>query len=79
MTEANTDLSHMVRYYGKSTNGAWTNGAQMPFNFLLLENTNALSKASDFKKYITDWINGMKQLSQPANIKLHANWLVSNA
>lgn len=71
MTEAYASLSNIIKYYGKVENGKIVNyGAQIPFNFRLMV-TNMQSKASDFVKPITDFINSM-----PKGKHIHANWLV---
>lgn len=67
MTEAYTDLDHIIRFYGTPPS---LNGSNIPFNFNLLSNTNALSTATDFNNYIQEWLNAM-----PANVQ--ANWVVS--
>lgn len=75
MTEAYTSLTNALRFYGKTSNGVVTQyGAHVPFNFELIGQTNINSTASDFKKHIFDWINGI-----PKGAKLHANWVVSNS
>lgn len=71
MTEAYAPLSNIIKYYGKVENGKVVKyGAQIPFNFRLML-TNMQSKASDFVKPITDFINSM-----PKGRHIHANWLV---
>lgn len=71
MTEAYAPLSNIIKYYGKVENGKVVKyGAQIPFNFRLMV-TNMQSKASDFVKPITDFINSM-----PKGRHIHANWLV---
>lgn len=76
MSEAYSSLPKTLRYYGKTNNnGVVTQyGAQIPFNFQLLSNTDRNTKATVFKQYITDWLNNM-----PHGARLHANWVVSDS
>lgn len=75
MTEVYTTLPNTQKYYGKtdSNNQITEYGAQVPFNFELIMYTNYMSKASDFKKHITEWLDAM-----PKGDKMHANWVVSD-
>lgn len=77
MTEAYTSLENIQKYYGKLNNNVWTKGAQIPFNFDFITNTDFGSTAKDFKKYIDSWVTGMTNIQKQANEKLHANWVVS--
>lgn len=73
MTEAYTSIRNTMPYYGGVENGKIVRyGAQIPFNFQLITNTNASSKASDYKRTIESWLNAM-----PKGDKIHANWVVS--
>lgn len=73
MTEAYATLANTLRYYGKVTNNEVKQyGSQIPFNFELISHTNVMTKPSEFKSHIQEWINKM-----PKGGKLHANWVVS--
>lgn len=71
MTEAYTTLNNTMRYYGRIKDGQITeNGAQIPFNFQLMD----LSKTSsneDFEKLINEFLVNM-----PKGDKIQANWVV---
>lgn len=66
MTEAYTTLENMIRFYGTET----TKGAQIPFNFELISNTNRASTAKEFEKRIMNWLNLVPAWA-------NANWVVS--
>ena len=66
MTEAYTEISLMMRYYGDGRR----NGS-MPFNFIFLGELNGASTANDMRTVINKWIDNM-----PANTV--ANWVVSS-
>lgn len=73
MTEAYTNLSNTLRFYGKVENDKITQyGSQIPFNFELISKTSKASTAVDFKTNIENWINGM-----PKGKGIEANWVVS--
>lgn len=64
-----------MRYYGQIENGEIVEGkygAQIPFNFLLLQNTKLDTKTGEYKLNIEDWMNSM-----PKGNKIQANWVVS--
>ncbi|XP_053962926.1 maltase A3-like [Anastrepha ludens] len=67
MTEAYSPLDVLMQYYG---NGS-TDGAQIPFNFVLLSNVNKNSNAYDYEQQIHDWLDNM-----PAGSV--ANWVLGN-
>ncbi|XP_031619924.1 maltase A1-like, partial [Contarinia nasturtii] len=67
MTEAYSDLNHIVRYYGNGQR----NGSQIPFNFHLLPNVNRNSKAADYKKLIEEFLQAV-----PSDCE--ANWVLGN-
>lgn len=52
LTEAYTNASKTVEYYGK--NGRI--GSHMPFNFVLIDRLNSDSTAHDFLSVITEWL-----------------------
>ncbi|CAB3243402.1 unnamed protein product [Arctia plantaginis] len=66
MTEAYTDIEHMMRYYGNATR----NGS-IPFNFVFLGELNGTSTAAQIQSTINKWMQAM-----PAG-KL-ANWVNGN-
>lgn len=66
MTEAYSNLEHIIRYYGDGVR----NGSQIPFNFHLLPHVNKTSSASEFKRLIEEFLDGVPAGSE-------ANWVVS--
>lgn len=72
MTEGYASLENMIKYYGTIENGRIIRyGAQIPFNFQLISNTNMGTKANDFKTQIESWLKSM-----PQGNKIQANWVV---
>lgn len=72
MTEGHGTLELMLKYYGSIENGRIVRyGAQIPFNFLLLTNTNMGTKPYEYKTIIENWLKNM-----PIGNKIHANWVV---
>lgn len=67
MTESYSPIEIVMKYYGNST----TEGANMPFNFQLLEQLNNGSSANDYKSAIDYWLKNMP-------IGRTANWVVGN-
>ncbi|XP_054739248.1 maltase A3-like [Anastrepha obliqua] len=67
MTEAYSPLDVLMLYYG---NGS-TDGAQIPFNFVLLSNVNKNSNAYDYEQQIHNWLDNMPVGSV-------ANWVLGN-
>lgn len=70
MTEAYTNSSHYPRFFVSRDNPERP-GAQMPFNFVPLENLHNYSTPHDFDKYITEAID-----SVPQGTRL--NWVMGN-
>lgn len=66
MTEAYSDIAHMVRYYGDSTRQG-----SIPFNFIFLQQLSKTSTANDMKSAIDQWMSIMPSGKT-------ANWVVSN-
>jgi len=62
MTEAYANLSATIQYY---------NGAQIPFNFLLITDLNQDSTAADFVYTINKWLTYMP-------VEETANWVMGN-
>lgn len=54
MTESYTVPENVMRFYG-SADGTRT-GAQMPFNFVMINDVTSSSTATDIKKIIEDWL-----------------------
>lgn len=74
MAEAYSPLHTALKYYGKVENGVITKyGAQIPFNFELIQYTSMGTETHGFIKNILNWI-----LNLPNGEKIHANWLVSS-
>lgn len=65
MTEAYTDIEHIMRYYGNATR----NGS-IPFNFVFLGELDANSTAVDIQATINKWMQAMP-------VGKVANWVVS--
>jgi alpha-glucosidase len=65
MTESYSDVNFVVRYYGNGTH----EGAQMPFNFELMNQLTSASTAPQYVTAINTWLDKM-----PANHS--ANWVV---
>lgn len=70
MTEAYTNSSEYPRYF-KSRENPSRLGAQMPFNFVPLNNLHKYSVPSDYAKYIAEAID-----SVPKGTRL--NWVMGN-
>lgn len=74
MTEGYSTIENMQKYYGRIENGRILDGmygAQIPFNFLLLSNTNMGTKTFDYKANIDNWLKNM-----PKGNQIQANWVV---
>lgn len=72
MTEAYTDLQKTIRYYGRTSNGRIVeNGAQIPFNFLLMD-LGIHSKTKEFADVIQKFLDNL-----PQGEKIEANWVVN--
>lgn len=54
MTESYTTPENVMRFYGLA-DGTKT-GAQMPFNFVMINDVTSSSKATDIKKIIDEWV-----------------------
>lgn len=65
ITEAYTTLAHTLQYYGDNKRP----GAHLPFNFLLINDLNDHSKASDFHEVVQKWMD-----NKPKDA--WANWAV---
>ena len=70
MTEAYTTLEHKIKYY---ENSIGERGAEIPFNFEMIDNINLDSTPYDYKLQIDDWIDKM-----PKEGDLVPNWVVGN-
>lgn len=55
MLEAYVDVQSMIAFFGNSTH----EGAQMPFNNILLSNVNSNSNANDYKRLINELMSQM--------------------
>ncbi|XP_031624579.1 probable maltase [Contarinia nasturtii] len=74
MAEAYSPLCNALKYYGKVENGTITKyGAQIPFNFQLMQNTKMGSGSQDYINSINSWI-----LNLPKGNGIHANWVLGN-
>lgn len=73
MTEAYSDtLELLMKYYGRSENGQIVEyGAQIPFNFNLIE-SSIWTPATEFERLIKEFVDRL-----PKGEKIHANWVVS--
>lgn len=72
MTEAYSPLLTLLRNYGKVENGVITEpGAQVPFNFEMVVESDMSTDTYGFVKTIKDWMN------MPKGEKILANWVVS--
>uniref|UniRef100_A0A182K2M2 alpha-glucosidase n=1 Tax=Anopheles christyi TaxID=43041 RepID=A0A182K2M2_9DIPT len=67
MTEAYANLEQTMLWYGNGNR----KGAQMPFNFAMINRLSKDSRANDFKEVIDEWLNAM-----PAGAR--ANWVLGN-
>nr|XP_018907832.1 PREDICTED: maltase A3-like [Bemisia tabaci] len=65
--EAYTSLENTMRWYGNET----IRGAHFPFNFIILEEINQGSNASDWSQAIQDWYKAMPN-------GCWANWVIGN-
>jgi len=70
MTEAYTTLEKKLEYYGDAFG---RRGAQVPFNFELIDNIKGTSTPSDYKEYIDLWLDTM-----PIETDYVPNWVVGN-
>lgn len=70
MTEGYTSLENKLLYYGDAFG---RRGAQIPFNFEMIENINAYSTPQDYKDQIDAWIDNMPQADDYI-----PNWVVGN-
>lgn len=66
MAETYSPLSIVMQYYGNET----AEGAQIPFNFLLISSLTNNSNAIDYANIINTWLNQMPKGRT-------ANWVVS--
>lgn len=73
MTEAYSDtLQDLMRYYGRIENNEVVEyGAQIPFNFNLIETTLSTG-AYEIQRIIKEFIGSLPQGHQ-----IHPNWVVS--
>lgn len=72
MAEAYSPLQNALKYYGRVENGTITKyGAQIPFNFQLMQKTAMESKSNDYIETINSWL-----LNLPKGNKIQANWVV---
>lgn len=70
MTEAYTSLENKLLFYGDSFG---RRGAQVPFNFGMIDNINTNSMPQDYKDEIDAWIDNM-----PREDDYIPNWVVGN-
>lgn len=71
MTEAYSTLKNTMRYYGRISNGQIVEkGAQIPFNFQLME-LDSKSSTRQFAEKIRQFLENM-----PRGEKIQANWVV---
>lgn len=69
MAEAYASLQKKIEYYG---NG-YRYGAQVPFNFEIMDNIKSNSTPDDYKECIDNWMDAM-----PKDSYIVPNWLVGN-
>lgn len=69
MAEAYASLQKKIEYYG---NG-YRYGAQVPFNFEIMDNIKASSTPADYKECIDNWIDAM-----PKDPSIVPNWVIGN-
>lgn len=69
MTEAYVNKTEYIKYYG--LNDGKKKGSQIPFNFVLLNDVDGTSTASDFKRVIDGRISIVKNLTG-------LNWVTGN-
>jgi alpha-glucosidase len=70
MTEAYTSLDKKVEFY---TDG-FRKGAQVPFNFEMIDNINVNSTPADYKECIDNWLDAMPKY----DTDFVPNWVVGN-
>lgn len=70
MTEGYTSLENILRFYGDSFG---RRGAQIPFNFEMIDNINVNSSPQDYKDQIDAWLDNM-----PQEDDYIPNWVVGN-
>lgn len=70
MTESYTSLENKLSYYGDAFG---RRGAQVPFNFEMIDSINLNSKPQDYKNAIDAWIDNM-----PVADDYVPNWVVGN-
>jgi alpha-glucosidase len=70
MTEAYTTLEHEIQFYGNSFG---RRGAEIPFNFEMINNINLNSTPYDYKTQIDNWMENM-----PKEPDYVPNWVVGN-
>lgn len=70
MTEAYASLEHKLEYYGSALG---KRGAEVPFNFEMIDRINVNSTPLDYKDCIDDWIDNM-----PKDEDYVPNWVVGN-
>lgn len=66
MIESWSAVEIVMEYYGNAT----TDGAQIPFNFLIISSLTNESNAYDYAEVINTWMNKMPNGRTP-------NWVVS--
>lgn len=69
MTEAYAEIENQIRWYGNET----VPGSHMPFNFALISDLDADSKAQDFQNAVQRWYSRL-----PTSIGAEANWVLGN-
>nr|XP_019540003.2 probable maltase [Aedes albopictus] len=67
MTEGYTSLPKIIEFFGNAT----ANGAQIPFNFVMMGYIDKTSTGADFAKYVKTWLD-----SKPTNRR--SNWVLGN-
>jgi alpha-glucosidase len=68
MTEAYTTIEMKQKFYGSGGR----KGAEIPFNFQIIDNLNTGSTAADYKTVIDSWL-----LAMPKEEDYVPNWVVS--
>lgn len=74
MAEGYTSLPNTIRYFGVIENGKVLRyGTHIPFNFMLLGNTQMDTGTYGYLWTIQDWIKAL-----PKATGIHSNWVVSH-
>lgn len=70
MTEAYTSNENMIRFYGNSLG---ERGAEIPFNFIMINDLKSNSTTQDYKDAIDQWVHNM-----PKEEDYVPNWVLGN-